>query len=78
MPFNLGMSFILIGDSGQHDREIYQKVIKEFSGRLKAIYIRVVNNYRRGEAVQQIAKAAEYQDVDFVIKSQTWEALTHA
>lgn len=36
------LPFILIGDSGQKDAEIYQKIAQEFPGRIKAIYIRDV------------------------------------
>lgn len=78
MTFNPRLSFILIGDSGQHDPEIYHQVTQEFPGRVKAIYIRDVTNHRRKKAVQKIANAVEKQGVDFVIKSQTWEAVAHA
>ena len=36
------LQFILIGDSGQEDPEIYREVVKEFPGRILAIYIRDV------------------------------------
>lgn len=35
-----GMKFILIGDSGQRDPEIYSEIVKQFPGRVLAIYIR--------------------------------------
>jgi phosphatidate phosphatase APP1 len=34
------MKFILIGDSGQHDPELYTEVIEMFPDRIKAVYIR--------------------------------------
>lgn len=37
------MAFYLIGDSGQHDPEIYEEILKEFPGRVKIIFIRIVN-----------------------------------
>lgn len=37
------MVFHLIGDSGQHDPEIYEEVVQEFPGRIKTIFIRIVN-----------------------------------
>lgn len=42
--FNLypHMQFILIGDSGQHDPELYAEAIKNHPGRVKAVYIRLI------------------------------------
>lgn len=42
--FNLygEMKFILVGDSGQRDPEIYSEIVKRFPGRVNAIYIRDV------------------------------------
>lgn len=37
------MAFYLIGDSGQHDPEIYEEIVQEFPGRVKTIFIRIVN-----------------------------------
>lgn len=34
------MKFILIGDSGQHDPEVYSKVVSQYPGRILSIYIR--------------------------------------
>ena len=36
------MTFTLVGDSGQHDPELYAEVIEKFPGRVKAVYIRKV------------------------------------
>lgn len=37
------MAFYLIGDSGQHDPEIYEEIVQEFPDRVKIIFIRIVN-----------------------------------
>ena len=37
------LPFVLIGDSGEHDPEIYRDVVREFPGRVAAIYIRSVS-----------------------------------
>lgn len=37
------MAFYLIGDSGQHDPEIYEEIVQEYPGRVKTIFIRIVN-----------------------------------
>jgi len=44
--FNLypQMQFILIGDSGQHDPELYAAAIKNHPGRVKAVYIRLIKD----------------------------------
>ncbi|MFP4093394.1 MAG: App1 family protein [Cyclobacteriaceae bacterium] len=78
MAYNPGLSFILIGDSGQHDPEIYQQVTVEFPGRVKAIYIRDVTSPKRKALVRSIADEVSAQGIDFVIKTKTSEAVTHA
>jgi phosphatidate phosphatase APP1 len=46
------MPFVLIGDSGQHDPEIYRQIAEASGGRVKAVYIRDV-------AARGPARAAE-------------------
>lgn len=36
------MNFVLIGDSGQHDTEIYAEVLKNHPQRVRAIFIRII------------------------------------
>lgn len=36
------MKFYLIGDSGQHDPEIYAQIIEDFPGRISDVFIRIV------------------------------------
>lgn len=36
--------FILVGDSGEHDPEVYQAIYKEFPGQVKAIWIRDIGS----------------------------------
>lgn len=36
------MPFVLIGDSGQHDPEVYRRIVERHAGRVKAVYIREV------------------------------------
>lgn len=42
MEFFPEQQFLLIGDSGQHDPELYAEVIQDFPGRVEAVYIRRV------------------------------------
>jgi len=52
------LPFVLSGDSGQHDPEIYLEVARRFPGRVAAIYIRHVSDERRARAVRAVAAAA--------------------
>lgn len=72
------LSFVLIGDSGQEDPEIYQQVVRDFPGRVKAIYIRDVTSQQRHDEVKQIAKEVAQLGVEMVLVGDTWEAAKHA
>ena len=50
------LPFVLIGDSGQHDPEVYHDIVAENPGRVLAVYIRNVS--RKPERVGQIEKLA--------------------
>ncbi len=69
------MPFILIGDSGQKDAEIYAEIIKEFPGRIKAVYIRHVYTDKRKQELQQMTESIE---VPFLILNDSKNALEHA
>jgi phosphatidate phosphatase APP1 len=47
------MSWILIGDSGQHDPEIYHEISMEYPGRILAVVIRVVNPSKREDDINK-------------------------
>ena len=50
------LPFLLIGDSGQEDPEIYASVIRDFPGRIVGVYIRNVHpDPKRAEAVRTLA-----------------------
>jgi phosphatidate phosphatase APP1 len=78
MHYNPGLRFILIGDSGQHDPEIYRQVNEDFPGRVKAIYIRDVTHAKRKAEVEQLAREMQALGVPFVVKSATSDAAIHA
>ncbi len=69
------LQFILIGDSGQKDPEIYRDICEEFPGRIKAIYIRHVDSEKRKKQLEQWS---EQMDVPFVITENSEDALHHA
>jgi len=50
------LPFVLIGDSGQHDPEIYAQTVREHPGRVAAIYIRNVSRQPgRRRAIEALA-----------------------
>ena len=73
------MRFILIGDTSQHDPEIYRHIVGEFPERVLAIYIRDVN--RTPERKASVAKlAAEVLEAGstLVLGDDTMAAARHA
>lgn len=69
--------FILIGDSGQHDAEIYLRVIKDFPGRVKMVYIRDVGVGSRSK-LNKIANEIKKLGVEMMLVKDTVEAAKHA
>jgi phosphatidate phosphatase APP1 len=45
-----GLPFVLIGDSGEQDPEIYADIARRFPGRVRAIYIRSVSRRKLPQA----------------------------
>jgi phosphatidate phosphatase APP1 len=72
------LPFILIGDSGQEDPEIYRDVVREYPGRIKAIYIRDVTVEKRDSSIQLLAKDLHAGGVEMVLVSDTITAAEHA
>jgi phosphatidate phosphatase APP1 len=72
------LNFILIGDSGQHDPEIYAEVIKEFPGRILAAYIRDVSQDERDVEIQSISESLLEHEVEMILSSNSFSAAEHA
>ena len=72
------LPFILIGDSGQKDPEVYRKIVADRADRLRAIYIRDVTPDARDAEVEQIAEEARQAGVPMVLVETTTEAAEHA
>lgn len=70
--------FILIGDSGQHDAEIYDKITRDNPGRIKTIYIRDVRPSRHEEVLTISEKLKEDTGVEMLLVKDTEEAALHA
>jgi len=72
------IKFILIGDSGQKDPEIYNQVVKDYPGRVKAIYIRDVSKEDRDAEVKKLADDLKKQNIPMIFVQDTEEAAQHA
>lgn len=72
------LPFVLIGDSGQQDPEIYAQVVRENPGRIKAIYIRDVSENKRDESVQALIQATAADNVPMLLVPDTVAAAEHA
>jgi phosphatidate phosphatase APP1 len=79
MQLYSGMQFILIGDTSQHDPEIYQQIVAEFPNRVKAIYIRDVSlNAERSASVNKLAEQVLAAESTLVLAEDTLGAAKHA
>jgi len=70
------LKFILIGDSGQRDSEIYRQALHEFPDRILAVYIRKIGE--KDEFEEDIIKDFETKRVPLLLLENTEEALEHA
>ncbi|HVR99721.1 MAG TPA: phosphatase domain-containing protein [Thermoanaerobaculia bacterium] len=74
-----GLRFILIGDSGEQDPEIYRQVVREYPGRVLAIYIRNIDaGPAREAAVLDIAREVREEEVPMLLVKDTEAASVHA
>lgn len=73
------LKFILIGDSGQKDPEIYSQIIKEFPGRVLTVYIRDVGIQEKTIRIQTISENILQEfDAEMVVVKDTEAAAKHA
>lgn len=68
------LSFILIGDSGQKDPQIYLESVKTHPRRILAVYIRDVS----GSDLSELASEYLIQGVELILVKDTMEAAAHA
>lgn len=73
------LPFILIGDSGQEDPEIYREIVQLYPGRIHAIYIRNVSRSpARGEAIRKLAEEVVADGSTLVLADDTLAVTRHA
>ena len=79
LSVNPDLPFILLGDSGQQDPEIYADIIRANPTRIKAAYIRDVSSEtRRDESVRALIQAAADHNVPMLLVPDTVAAAEHA
>ena len=71
------LNFVLVGDSGQHDPEIYAGVVRDNPGRILAIYIREVRLDEGDRRVESITDTWS-EDVPFVLAADSAAVAEHA
>ena len=72
------LPFVLSGDSGQHDPEIYREVVKRHPGRVLAVYIRDVAVAPRDRVVVEMGDRMRADGVDMVLVADSLQAAAHA
>jgi phosphatidate phosphatase APP1 len=73
------LPFILVGDSGQEDPEIYGTLVREFPGRILAIYIRNVSPHpERSARIRQLAQQVSDAGSTLLLADDTLAAARHA
>lgn len=72
------LSFVLVGDSGEKDPEIYAEVVKLFPGRVLAVYIRDVTEGQRDEGVMKLREEVAKAGVELVLAPDSLSAAGHA
>ncbi len=70
------LKFILIGDSGEKDADIYTKIAEEYPERILAIYLRNVNHRRKEKRIKRIIHSFNATPILLVHTSE--EAIKHA
>ncbi|WP_435528997.1 phosphatase domain-containing protein [Methylobacterium radiotolerans] len=73
------LPFVLIGDSGQHDPEVYAQIVEENPGRVLAVYIRNVSrDAARVEEIVRLAGAVARAGSSLVLAADSVAMAEHA
>ncbi len=78
LEFYKSQSFILIGDSGQKDPGIYNRLAHEFPGRIEAIYIRKIGTKPFFKDIEQLTSRLEKVKTHYLQVEDTRAAAIHA
>ena len=73
------LPFVLIGESGQHDPEIYRQIVEEHPGRVLAVYIRNVSrDPERIREIEDLARAVAGVGSSLVLAADSVVIAEHA
>jgi phosphatidate phosphatase APP1 len=73
------LDFVLIGDSGQEDPEIYAEVVRRAPGRIRVVYIRdVTSDPARDRAVRALLETLAEHEVPATLSASTLDAARDA
>jgi phosphatidate phosphatase APP1 len=73
------LPFVLIGDSGERDPEIYRDIVSEYPARIRAIYIRSVNKHpSRLAAIDKLIEEVRHTGSQLVLTPDSEFAAAHA
>lgn len=70
------LPFILIGDSGEHDPDIYIEIAESFPNRIKAIYLRSVKHKSKMLRVKNLVNS--YKTTPILLIENSEQAIKHA
>lgn len=70
------LKFILIGDSGEKDADIYTRIATKYPDRILAIYLRNVNHRRKEKKIKEIIKS--YNTSPILLTHNSEEIINHA
>jgi phosphatidate phosphatase APP1 len=74
-----GLKFILVGDSGEEDPQIYAGIVHRFPERIRAIYIRSVNrDPKRIEAIEELIIQIAKTGCQLILAPDSEPAAAHA
>jgi phosphatidate phosphatase APP1 len=73
------LPFLLIGDSGQEDPEIYREIVSHYPSRVVAIYIRnVTPGPERAARIGALAREVSEARSELLLAADSTEVATHA
>lgn len=72
------LPFVLIGDSGEDDPAIYYEVVKNFPGRIRAVYLREVQDAGKKTVAIEMVEKISNLEVPVLLTGSTKNILGHA
>ena len=70
------LRFILIGDSGEKDADIYLELANQFPDQVAAIYLRIVNHEKKMQRVRALFEG--YTNTPVLLVENSEQAIVHA